>query len=278
MSPTSTGRLAGSDKGRLAGKDIGRLAGKVAIITGAARGQGAAEARAFASEGASVVITDVLDTDLKAVAEEIGPNALAVTHDVSSEAAWAAVVQAAGETFGGVDILINNAAIYWTRPLLEENTADFERLLRVNLIGAMLGIQAVVPAMQARGGGSIVNIASFAGTRGIYGHGSYGMSKWALRGLSQTAAIELGNLGIRVNAVLPGSIDTAMLPVARAEFESRFGDVPLGRVGTVEEVAAAVLFLASDESSYLTGSELNVDGGIAAGRRPEALKNAPPTG
>jgi 3alpha(or 20beta)-hydroxysteroid dehydrogenase len=256
----------------------GRLAGKTAIITGAARGQGAAEARRFASEGASVVITDVLDTDLKIVAEEIGSAALAVTHDVSSEAAWAAVVQAATETFGGVDILVNNAAIYWTRPLVDENVADFERLLRVNLIGAMLGIQAVVPAMKARGGGSIVNIASFAGTRGIYGHGSYGMSKWALRGLSQVAAIELGTEGIRVNAVLPGSIDTAMLPVAREEFEARFNDVPLGRVGTAEEVADVVLFLASDESSYLTGAELHVDGGINAGRRPDALRIPPTAG
>jgi 3alpha(or 20beta)-hydroxysteroid dehydrogenase len=249
-----------------------RLAGKVAIITGAARGQGAAEARRFAEEGASVVITDVLDTQLKAVAEEIGPAALAVTHDVSSESDWAAVVKGAVDTFGGVDILVNNAAIYWTRPLVEEKIADFERLLQVNLIGALRGIQAVVPAMTARGGGSIVNIASFAGIRGLYGHGSYGMSKWALRGLTKTAAIELGYKGIRVNAVLPGSIDTDMLPVAREDFEARFVDVPLGRVGTTREVADAVLFLASDESSYFTGSELNVDGGIAAGRRPDGLR------
>jgi 3alpha(or 20beta)-hydroxysteroid dehydrogenase len=250
---------------------LGRLAGKVAIITGAARGQGAAEARRFASEGASIVLTDVLDTDAKAVAEELadefGPVAVALAHDVSSEAAWASVAQAATETFGGVDILVNNAAIYWTRPLIDEKVSDLERLLRVNLIGAMLGIQAVVPAMQTRGGGSIVNISSFAGTRGIYGHGAYGMSKWGLRGLTQIAAIELGAAGIRVNTVLPGSIDTAMLPVAREEFESRFGDVPLGRVGNANEVADAVLFLASDESSYLTGSELAVDGGISAGRR-----------
>jgi 3alpha(or 20beta)-hydroxysteroid dehydrogenase len=256
----------------------GRLTGKVAIITGAARGQGAAEARRFASVGASVVITDVLDTDLKTVAAEIGSAALAVTHGVSSESDWAAVVQATTETFGGVDILINNAAIYWTRPLLEEKAADCERLLRVNLIGPMLGIQAVAPAMTKRGGGSIVNIASFAGTQGIYGHGSYGMSKWAMRGLSKVAAIELGMQGIRVNTVLPGSIDTAMLPVAREEWGSRFASVPLGRVGTVEEVAEAVLFLASDESSYLTGAELHVDGGITSGRRPEALINPPAAG
>ena len=179
---------------------------------------------------------------------------------------------AATETFGGVDILVNNAAIYWTRPLVDEPVADFERLLRVNLIGALLGLQAVVPAMKARGGGSIVNISSRAGASGMYGHGAYGMSKWGLRGMTQTAAIELGPFGIRVNAVLPGSIDTAMLPVAKEDFGERFADLPLGRVGTADEVAEAVVFLASDESSYLTGSELRVDGGLAAGRRPEAWR------
>jgi 3alpha(or 20beta)-hydroxysteroid dehydrogenase len=253
----------------------GRLSGKVAIITGAARGQGAAEARRFASEGASVVITDVLDTDAKALAGEIGDtgqSAIALAHDVGSEADWATVVRTATETFGGVDILVNNAAIYWTRPLVDEPIADFERLLRVNLIGALFGLQAVVPAMKARGGGSIVNISSRAGAAGMYGHGAYGMSKWGLRGLTQTAAIELGIEGIRVNAVLPGSIDTAMLPVPKEDFGTRFSDLPLGRVGTADEVAEAVLFLASDESSYLTGSELRVDGGLAAGRRPEAWR------
>jgi 3alpha(or 20beta)-hydroxysteroid dehydrogenase len=250
----------------------GRLAGKVAIITGAGRGQGAAEARRFAAEGAKVVLTDVLDTETKAVAQEIGDGAIALTHDVSSEADWATVVHTATETFGAVDILVNNAAVYWTRPLTDEPIADFERLLRVNLIGALLGLQAVVPAMQARGGGSIVNISSRAGASGMYGHGAYGMSKWALRGMTQTAAIELGPFGIRVNAVLPGSIDTAMLPVAKEDFTERFADLPLGRVGTANEVADAVVFLASDEASYLTGSELRVDGGLAAGRRPDAWR------
>ncbi|HEX4430981.1 MAG TPA: glucose 1-dehydrogenase [Frankiaceae bacterium] len=266
------GRLAGNAHGRLAGNSHGRLAGKVAIITGAARGQGAAEAQRFASEGASVVITDVLDTDAKALAGEIGEAALALAHDVSSEADWATVVRTATETFGGVDILVNNAAIYWTRPLVDEPVADFERLLRVNLVGALLGLQAVVPAMKARGGGSIVNISSLAGTAGMYGHGAYGMSKWGLRGLTQVAATELGVEGIRVNAVLPGSIDTAMLPVPKADFGTRFQDLPLGRVGTANEIAEAVLFLASDESSYLTGSELRVDGGLGSGRRPEAWR------
>jgi 3alpha(or 20beta)-hydroxysteroid dehydrogenase len=250
----------------------GRLAGKVAIITGAARGQGAAEGRRFASEGAKVVLTDVLDSDVKAVAEEIGAACLPLAHDVTSESDWAKVVATATETFGGVDILVNNAAVYWTRPLVDEPIADFERLLRVNLIGALLGLQAVVPAMQKRGGGSIVNISSHAGTAGIYGHGAYGMSKWGLRGMTQTAAIELGPFGIRVNAVLPGSIDTAMLPVAKDDFRTRFADLPLGRVGTADEVAEAVLFLASDQASYLTGSELRVDGGLNAGRRPEAWR------
>ena len=214
----------------------------------------------------------MLDSDVKAVAEEIGAACLPLAHDVTSESDWARVVAAATETFGGVDILVNNAAVYWTRPLVDEPIADFERLLRVNLIGALLGLQAVVPAMQKRGGGSIVNISSHAGTAGMYGHGAYGMSKWGLRGMTQTAAIELGPFGIRVNAVLPGSIDTAMLPVAKEDFLTRFADLPLGRVGTADEVAEAVLFLASDQASYLTGSELRVDGGLNAGRRPEAWR------
>ncbi len=253
------------------GRAAGRLAGLVAIITGAARGQGAAEARRFVAEGARVVITDVLDTDLKAVAEELGPDATAVTHDVSSESDWSHVVRTATETYGGVDVLVNNAAIYWRRPLLDEPIADVERLLSVNLLGALRGVQAVVPAMKARGGGSIINIGSYAGAHGIYGHGAYGMSKWALRGLSATFAIELGPLGIRVNTVLPGSIDTAMLPVPREEFQARFSDVPLGRVGEASEIASTVLFLASPESSYLSGSEIAVDGGFSAGKVPPGV-------
>jgi 3alpha(or 20beta)-hydroxysteroid dehydrogenase len=257
----------------------GRLAGKIAIVTGAARGQGEAEARRFATEGARIVLVDVLDAEVKTVAQEICERhgdgvATAVVADISSDAGWETVVRTATETYGGIDILVNNAAIYWTRPLLDEPISDVQRILDVNLLGALRGIQAVVPAMRRRGGGSIVNIASYAGIMAIHSHGAYGMTKWALRGLTKTAAIEHGVDGIRVNAILPGSIKTAMLPVPDEEIPNRFGDVPLGRVGTSEEVAEAVLFLASDESSYLTGSELHVDGGINSGRRPVAPRTA----
>ncbi len=257
----------------------GRLAGKTVIITGAARGQGEAEAHRFAAEGARLVLTDVLDVQLKSVAQAIceiyaGDVATAVVADVASEPDWATVVTTALETYGGVDVLINNAAIYWTRPLLSEQISDVQHILDVNLLGALRGIQAVVPAMQQRGGGSIVNIASYAGAMAIYGHGAYGMTKWALRGLTKTAAIEHGPDGIRVNAILPGSIQTDMLRVPVEEYETRFADVPLQRVGQPAEVAEAALFLASDGSSYLTGAELHVDGGIASGRVPDAARQA----
>ena len=190
-----------------------RLKDKVAVITGAARGQGEAEARLFVAEGAKVVLTDVLTAEVEAVAADLGDAAVAVTHDVSDVAAWAEVVATAVEHFAGIDVLVNNAGIHWIRALVDEDPVALERLLRVNLVGPYVGMQAVVPSMEARGGGSIVNISSFAGLSGAWGHSAYGASKWGLRGITKTAAIELGPLGIRVNSVHPGPIDTAMLPV-----------------------------------------------------------------
>ncbi len=247
-----------------------RLKNKVAVITGAARGQGEAEARLFVAEGANVVLTDVLTAEVEAVAADLGDAAVAVTHDVSDVAAWAQVVTTAGDRFGGIDVLVNNAGIHWIRALVDEDPVALERLLRVNLVGPYVGMQAVVPAMEARGGGSIVNISSFAGLSGAWGHSAYGASKWGLRGITKTAAIELGPLGIRVNSVHPGPIDTAMLPVPADA--PMFTAYPLGRAGTAEEVAEAVLFLASDASSYLTGAELAVDGGLAAGTLPRVAR------
>jgi 3alpha(or 20beta)-hydroxysteroid dehydrogenase len=247
----------------------GRLAGKVAIITGAARGQGEAEARLFAREGASVVATDVLGDLVSKVAEDIaldGFPAVALEHDISDPQAWDAVLAATVERFGGVDVLVNNAAVHWVRPLSEETLPDLRRMLDVNLLGPILGMQRAVEAMRERGGGSIVNISSYAGLRGIHGHGAYGASKWALRGVTKTAAIEFGPIGVRVNSVHPGSIETAMLPDFDEEPSIRFAHVPVGRVGQVDEVAELVLFLASDASSYLTGAEIAIDGGISAGR------------
>ena len=240
------------------------LDGKVAVITGAARGQGAAEARRFVEEGARVVLTDVLVDDLVATATGLGDRARWVEHDVTDEAGWAAVVDLAVDSFGGVDVLVNNAGVHHVRPIEEETVEGFERVLAVNLIGTFLGIRTVTPAMRARGGGSIVNVSSLAGLQGLPGHGAYGASKWGVRGLTKTAAVELGPSGIRVNAVHPGPIDTPMLPAGSS---GRMADLPLGRVGTAEEVAEVVAFLASDAASYVTGAEVSVDGGLHAGRR-----------
>ncbi|MGV0742355.1 glucose 1-dehydrogenase [Mycolicibacterium sp. XJ870] len=245
------------------------LSGKVAIITGAARGQGEAEARRFAELGARVVLTDVLAEQGEAVAASIGGTARFVHHDVGSAEAWQATVQSALAEFGRVDVLVNNAAICVNQPLMEQSADGFERMLRVNLLGAFLGMQAVVEPMKAAGGGSIVNISSQAGLQGLAGYSAYGASKWGVRGMSRVAAIELGAWGIRVNTVYPGMIDTPM--IAHLHVERGLGGhpgAPLTRVGTPQEVADVVAFLASDASSYITGAELAVDGGASAGRMP----------
>jgi 3alpha(or 20beta)-hydroxysteroid dehydrogenase len=237
-----------------------RLDGKVAIITGAARGQGEAHARRFVAEGARVLLADVLDDAGAAVAADLGEAAAYRRLDVTSAADWAAAVEEATQRFGGVDILVNNAAIHHVEPLEFETQETFERFLRVNLVGAFLGIQAVLPAMRARGGGSIVNISSTAGMKGYFGHGAYGASKWGLRGMSKVAAVELGPDHIRVNSVHPGPIRTDMMPQDEASM-ARFASHPLGRHGEPEEVSELVLFLASDSASYITGTEHVIDGG-----------------
>jgi 3alpha(or 20beta)-hydroxysteroid dehydrogenase len=249
---------------------MGLLDGKVAVITGAARGQGEAEARLFVEHGARVVATDVLEDQLRAVAQDLGEQAAFVVHDVSDEAGWKGVVQAALDTFGRVDVLVNNAAIHWARPLLEETSADFQRLLSVNLIGPFLGIQAVAGPMTETGGGSIVNISSAAGFTGITGRTAYGSSKWALRGLAKTAALELGPRGIRVNTVFPGSVATEMM--SPDGDPDRFRRLALGRPGGADEVAPLVAFLASDAAAYITGAEITVDGGLTSGSVPPAYQ------
>jgi 3alpha(or 20beta)-hydroxysteroid dehydrogenase len=242
----------------------GRLDGKVAIISGGARGQGAAEARLFAAEGARVVVGDVLDDEGAAVAEEIGDAALYVHLDVTDEAQWAAAVKAAEEAFGPVSVLINNAGILLFQSLHKTTLEDFERVMRVNVTGVFLGMKAVTTSMVEAGGGSIVNVSSTAGLQGLPYLGAYVASKWAVRGLSKTAAIDLGQKGIRVNSVHPGGIDTPMVAGTSgdAPFYKR---LPVSRMGSPDEVAAAVLFLASDEASYIAGAELAIDGGATCG-------------
>ncbi|NUU26160.1 MAG: glucose 1-dehydrogenase [Streptomycetaceae bacterium] len=246
-----------------------QLDGKVAVITGAARGQGEAEARLFVARGAKVVLTDLLEEEGEKVAADLGDNARFVRHDVSSPEDWARVVATALDAFGRIDVLVNNAAIYWTKPFEHETVEGLDRIFKVNFQGVFLGMQAVLPAMKAQRSGSIVNISSQSGLEGLPSHAAYGATKWAVRGLSKTVALEVGEYGVRVNAVYPGVIDTPMIAKVGVERgEGKFPAVPLRRVAAPEEVAEAVAFLASDASSYMTGSELVVDGGMMAGSTP----------
>ncbi|HST40030.1 MAG TPA: glucose 1-dehydrogenase [Conexibacter sp.] len=242
----------------------GRLAGRVALITGAARGQGAAEARLFAREGARVVLCDLLAAEGAAVARELGAErAEFVPLDVTDEAGWERAVARAVVRFGRLDVLVNNAAVHWRATLEQETSDGFERMLSVNVRGAFLGIRSATPALRAAGHGAIVNVSSTAGMTGYPELGAYAASKWALRGLTRVAALELAADGIRVNALLPGGVRTAM--VADPDAPGRWDGLPAGRVGEVEEIAEAALFLASPASSYMTGADLVVDGGALAG-------------
>jgi 3alpha(or 20beta)-hydroxysteroid dehydrogenase len=247
----------------------GRLDGKVAVITGAARGQGEAEARRFVEEGARVLLTDVLDEEGAAVAADLG-DAAAYRHlDVTSEDEWAAAIADADERFGPVSVLVNNAGILDFGPVAKQDVERFRRVIDVNLTGTMLGIKSVIPSMRAAGGGSIINISSNSGIWGIPQAAAYCSSKWAVRGLSKAAALELGKHGIRVNSVHPGGVDTPMtrMPGHDPNEAPWAKALPLGRFGLPDEIAAVVTFLASDEASYVTGAEWSVDGGATAGDR-----------
>jgi 3alpha(or 20beta)-hydroxysteroid dehydrogenase len=241
---------------------VSRLEGKVAIITGAARGQGEAEARLFVREGARVVIADILDAEGEAVAKDVGDDAVFVHLDVRDEQNWAEVLATTIERFGHLDALVNNAAVHHIVRLEDETVEGFERMFRVNLVGTFLGTKTCAPELRRTGRGSIVNISSTAGIVGFRGHGAYGASKWGVRGLTKVAAIELGP-EIRVNSVHPGAIETDMLPEGDP---TRFRRLPLRRTGQPEEVAELALFLASDASSYITGAEFVVDAGMVAGQ------------
>ena len=246
---------------------MGRLSGKVAIITGGARGQGAEEAKLFVAEGARVVIGDVLAAEGESLAKELGASARFVRMDVSQEVDWELALATARE-LGPLTTLVNNAAIQHYAPLTQTTTADYLRVIGVNQVGCFIGLRACAPELAASGGGSIINVASMDGTRGTNGMVAYVSSKWAMRGLTKVAAIEFGPARIRVNTILPGSIQTPMGNPANedmATYNRHFAGHPLGRIGLPEEIAKLALFLASDDSSYCTGAEFLADGGATAG-------------
>ena len=248
---------------------MNRMAGKVAVITGAARGMGAAEARMFVSEGAKVVVADVRDDEGTRLAAELGSAAGYVHLDVTDESAWVHALQVTEQTFGRPNVLVNNAGILRYSPLLAMAKADFEEILAVNLVGPFLGMKVVGAAMAEGGGGSIVNVSSTGGLIGMSMISGYVASKWGLRGLTKSAAIELGRAGIRVNSVHPGGVRTPMTDpdgTGAAISDALFAAQPISRIGRPEEIAALVTFLASDESSYSTGSEFVADGGAVAGQ------------
>jgi 3alpha(or 20beta)-hydroxysteroid dehydrogenase len=247
---------------------MGRLEGKVALITGGAKGQGAAEAVLFAAEGASVVVTDI--DDVSPVVGPLGDRALGIGLDVVDEAQWARAVDVAVDRFGRLDILVNNAGIgIPPRRLGQETLEEHHRVMSVNADGVYLGIRAVTPVMSGQGSGSIVNVSSIDGLAGVAGMMSYAASKFAVTGMTRVAALELGAWGIRVNSVHPGVIATPMVDEAPPEVKARLQVLldrqPIPRMGTPEEVALLVLFLASDEASYCTGSQFTIDGGHLAG-------------
>jgi 3alpha(or 20beta)-hydroxysteroid dehydrogenase len=255
---------------------MGRFDGKVVIVTGAARGQGEAEARLFAAEGAKVVIGDVLDTEGEAVAVDIGAAARYVHIDVSSESDWAALVASAVEFGGRIDVLVNNAAVIRPSAIEDTTLEQYMAVININQVGCFLGMKSVMPAMRESGGGAIVNISSIDGMASKNGLISYTASKFATRGMTKTAAMEWGRYGIRVNSVHPGGVNTVMgNPINHPALETvPYQGQAIARIGYPNEIASAVAFLASDEASYITGTELVVDGGWLTGRIEPGLPGA----
>ena len=244
---------------------MGALDGKVALVTGAARGQGEAEARLFVAEGAKVVVADVRDEVGQALAAELGADHARYQHlDVSKPDDWAAAVAATTAAFGSLDVLVNNAGILRTGLIEDMGLDDYMTVVGVNQVGCWLGMKTAVTAMKERGG-SIVNISSTGGLKGIRGMSAYVSSKFAVRGMTKVAALELGKYGIRVNSVHPGAVDTDMVREMASRTAPSYDTMPIPRSGTAAEIANLVLFLASDASSYCTGAEFVADGGSLAG-------------
>lgn len=238
-----------------------RLAGKVALISGAAKGMGAAHARAIVREGGKVVIGDILVAEGEALASELGAAAVFCTLDVTESDDWERAVSTAIKRFGKLNVLINNAGIVGGGPIETFSLAAWQRILDVNLSGAFRGVQAAVAELKRSAPSSIINISSTAGLKGFAGATGYGASKFGLRGLTKCLAVELARAGVRVNSVHPGNVDTDMI---RGAYQS-LGHVPMGRLGQIDEISDAIVFLASDESSFSTGAEFVIDGGETAG-------------
>ncbi|BAC12285.1 2O-beta-hydroxysteroid dehydrogenase [Oceanobacillus iheyensis HTE831] len=243
---------------------MGRLENKVAIITGGARGMGASHVRLFAKEGAKVVFTDLNEEGGLALANELGENVKFVKQDVTNADDWETVISETEEAFGPVNVLVNNAGISLSIPLMEMTEEQYRKIIDINQVSVFLGMKAVVPSMQKAGSGSIVNISSMNGI--VAGAVGYTDSKFAVRGATKAAAVQLGGLGIRVNSVHPGVIETPMVTKGDAveQIKEFAKQIPSKRMAQPEEVSNMVLFLASDEASYSTGSEFVIDGGLTA--------------
>ena len=249
---------------------MNRLDGKVALVTGGARGLGAATVRLMLEEGARVVFGDVLDEEGEALARELGSDVVFLHMDVTEPQAWSTAIEAA-QAMGPLNVLVNNAAVVHMAALTETTDEDYMRVFKINQFGTFLGIRAVVEPMKAAGSGSIINVSSIDGLHSAAGLSAYSSTKWAVRGLTKNAAIELGQYGIRVNSVHPGGMYTAMGGSDVMSLEqlnqSTYAKFPIPRVGLPEEVAQVILFLATDEASYSTGSEFVADGGWFTGMR-----------
>ena len=243
-----------------------RLKGKVAIITGGSRGMGASHAKRFIKEGAKVVFTDILVEEGEALARELGENARFIKHDVTKLADWEHVVSETEAAFGPVTVLVNNAGISFSNSIEEMTEEQYMKVIQINQVSVFLGMKSVIPSMKKANGGSIVNISSMNGIIGFPGSAAYDSSKFAVRGMTKSAALELSPFGIRVNSVHPGVIETPMVAINVPEEikEELKKNVPLARLAKPEEVTNLVLYLASDEASYSTGSEFIVDGGYLA--------------
>ncbi|MDY0404270.1 glucose 1-dehydrogenase [Virgibacillus sp. 179-BFC.A HS] len=245
---------------------MGRLDGKVAVVTGGSRGQGASHVRELVEEGAKVVFSDVLVDEGEALAKELGQNVKFIKHDVTRIAEWQHVIDETESTFGPVNILVNNAGIVITKNIEDLSEEEYRKVIDVNQLSVFLGMKTALPSMKKTGNGSIINISSIDGLRGAAGNSAYDSSKFAVRGITKTAALEFAQYGIRVNSIHPGIIETPMIKVEGSSdlVEKLKEGIPLKRTAKPHEVSKLVVFLASDDASYSTGSEFVIDGGITA--------------